>query len=255
MVSLTLMTYNVHRCTGRDGRISPPRISEVIGQGSPDVIALQELDCGLVRTGSVDQARVIADFLKMQFHFHACLQMEEGFYGNAVLSRLPLRLVQAKPLPTLPARSRLERRGAVWVEIPAGSLRVQVINTHLGLSRRERLAQAETLTGPAWLKNPRCRPPVILCGDFNALPGSPVYRLVRNILADAIRLGNSRRPSRTWPSHLPLFRIDHVFVSREFQVRRSTVLRTPLARVASDHLPVVVELMLPSFQPVEEPRS
>lgn len=255
MVSLTLMTYNVHRCTGRDGRISPRRISEVIGQGSPDVIALQELDCGLVRTGSVDQARVIADFLKMQFHFHACLQMEEGFYGNAVLSRFPLRLVQAEPLPTFPPRSRLEKRGAVWVEFPAEPFCIQVINTHLGLSRRERLVQAETLTGPAWLKNPRCRPPVVLCGDFNALPGSPVYRLFGNLLADANRLVNSGRPSRTWPSYLPLFRIDHVFVSREFQVRRSTVLRTSLARVASDHLPAVVELRLPSIQPAEEPRS
>jgi endonuclease/exonuclease/phosphatase family metal-dependent hydrolase len=246
------MTYNVHRCLGRDGKISPQRIAKVIGEGSPDIIALQELDCRLARTGSVDQARVIADLLTMQFHFHACLQMEKGFYGNAVLSRFPLRLVQAEALPTFPSKPGLERRGAVWVEIPVGPFRVQVINTHLGLSQRERLVQAEHLAGPGWLKNPECRPPVVLCGDLNALPASPVHRLFRHLLSDATRLGVSRRISGTWPSLLPLFRIDHVFVSREVKVRRAAVLRTPLARLASDHLPLLAELVLPSFQVIGE---
>jgi endonuclease/exonuclease/phosphatase family metal-dependent hydrolase len=241
---LRVMTYNVHSCIGRDRKTSVQRIAGVIHRDHPDIIALQELDSGLSRSGFVDQARWIAEYLKMECHFHPSFQVEQGFYGNAVLSRYPLRLVQAGELPTLPGRSRLEKRGAVWTEIDIRGSRIQFLNTHLGLNRKERLVQAEALLSSRWLKHPDCRPPVILCGDLNAFRGSAVYRRFHSHLADALIGANHRGILKTWPSLFPLVLLDYIFVTRDVIVREVRAPRNPLAVSASDHLPLVIECRL-----------
>ncbi len=244
-VELTVMTYNVRSCVGRDGKPSPDRISTIIGEQNPDVVALQELDVGLSRSGMEDQATSIAEGLKMDVNFFPSLQIDTGEYGNAVLSRYPMRKVQANELPTNPAREDLEKRGALWVEVEVFGEKIQIITTHLGLNRKERRVQADTLMGSEWLGHPECRSPAILCGDFNSQPGSSVYRKFAGTMRD-VQVGlNGIRPRRTWPSRFPLRRIDHVFVSRDLLVEKVTVPRTPLTASASDHLPLVVTLRLP----------
>src|SRR5690606_27238808 len=112
--SFRLMTYNVRHCRGTDGLHLPHRIAEVIAELNPDIVALQELDVGRKRTGYIDQARVIADYLKMDFHFFPCFRIEEEQFGNAVLSRFPMDLIKADSLPSLKGW-RGEDRGALWV--------------------------------------------------------------------------------------------------------------------------------------------
>ena len=114
------MTYNTHSCVGIDGMTSPRRIADVIMEYAPDIVALQELDMGLSRTGSVDQAQFIADEIRMDYHFHPTLFIEEGQYGNAILTHFPMHVTRACHLPGLPGRTRLEKRGALWVEITIG---------------------------------------------------------------------------------------------------------------------------------------
>jgi endonuclease/exonuclease/phosphatase family metal-dependent hydrolase len=241
--ALRVMTYNVHRCVGWDGVLSPARVAKVIAAQRPDVVALQELDVGHARSGHVDQPREIAALLKMEAFFFPALERENEHYGDAVLSRVPMRLVRAGPLPTLPGRPGLERRGALWVSVECGGRAVQVINTHLGLDRRERLAQVEALLGPEWLGHPDCAGPRLLCGDFNALPSSPPYRRLRRALRDAQdRLRTARG---TFPSLWPFLRIDHVFHSPDLAVTAVRLPRDRGARVASDHLPLTVEVSLP----------
>ena len=105
---MRIMTYNVHSCIGMDRRVAPERIARVIASYSPDIVALQELDVGRDRTHGLDQARMIADLLEMEFHFHPSLRIEEEQYGNAVLSRLPLRVVRAPEAPLTPPREPAE---------------------------------------------------------------------------------------------------------------------------------------------------
>ena len=105
-----LLTYNVHRCLGPDGLLSPERIADVIASADPDIVALQELDVRRARTGGVDQAYRLAQRLGMAFHFNAALKVEEELYGDAILTALPERLVKAGPLPGHPRFSRLEPR-------------------------------------------------------------------------------------------------------------------------------------------------
>jgi endonuclease/exonuclease/phosphatase family metal-dependent hydrolase len=238
------MTYNVHSCIGMDGQISPLRIAEVIDRCHPDVVALQELDTGLVRTDRIDQAHLIAMTLEMSFHFHSSIQVEEGGYGNAVLSRTPVRLVKAGALPTEPLQPFFERRGAVWIEVELEGRKVQVVATHFGLDRRERICQAESITGPEWLGHPECRAPAVLCGDFNTLPGSSAYRRITRQLCDVEKGRRVRRLKGTWPVQLPLLRIDHLFITPDLKVQSIAIPRTPLTRLASDHLPLVVTLEL-----------
>jgi endonuclease/exonuclease/phosphatase family metal-dependent hydrolase len=242
--SLRIMTYNVHSCIGMDGKLAPERIARVIARANPDVVALQELDVGRARTEGIDQAHRIARYLEMDFHFHPAMHIEEERYGDAILTHLPMRLIKADALPGLSDLPRLERRGALWVAIDVGGQEVQIINTHLGLFARERMEQVNALLGTDWLANEQCRGPVILCGDFNAVPSSPASRRLCNDLNDAQMKAEHHRPKSTFFGRFPTARIDHVFVNSEVEVGNITVSDSELARVASDHLPLVVDVLV-----------
>lgn len=243
--TLRLMTYNVHSCVGMDGRLSAERIARVVARHDPDIVALQELDVSRLRTGGMDQAHHIARLLAMEFHFNPAMRVEEELYGDAILSRLPMRLVRAGPLPGLRDRPGLEPRGALWTAVDIGGVELQVINTHLGLRPRERALQAEALLGPGWLGHRDCRDPVVLMGDFNAVPSSGVYRQISRRLADAQEALSSHRPKCTWSGRLPAARIDHVFL-RGLEVVGVEVPLNGLTRVASDHLPLLAEVAAPA---------
>ncbi|SCY72390.1 endonuclease/exonuclease/phosphatase family protein [Microvirga guangxiensis] len=239
-----ILTYNVRRCLGTDGRLSPGRIADVIAAYEPDVVALQELDVRRARTGGIDQAHAIAQALGMQMHFHASLRVMEEEYGNAILTHRPSHLLKAGALPGRTGRLAPEPRGALWASIDFGGTDVQVITTHLGLRRNERLAQVERLLGPQWLGHPACREPVILLGDFNASPRSRAYQRLASRLRDVQAAIPHHRAQPTFPSRMPMLRIDHVFVSRSIHVVRVESVRSPMARAASDHLPLMVEFQV-----------
>jgi endonuclease/exonuclease/phosphatase family metal-dependent hydrolase len=192
------MTYNVHSCIGLDGRLSPERIARVIARHDPDVVALQELDVGRVRTGRIDQGRAVAEQLEMLLHFHPAVALEEELFGDAILSRLPMRLARAGPLPRLPHRPLLEPRGAVWAEITTPTGTLQVVNTHLSLHPLERRLQANALLGPDWMGGLARGEAAVLCGDFNALPWFPTCRRIGARLRDVQTGRPDYRPRGTW---------------------------------------------------------
>lgn len=239
---LRVMTYNVHRCIGMDGKLSPERVARVIARHEPDIVALQELDVGRARTGGVDQARQLAHLLEMEYHFHPSFQVEEERYGDAILSRLPIQLVRAGALPGVRSAFPWEPRGALWVVVHYRGQKIQVINTHFGLSPAERSRQASALLSHDWLGHPDCQEPRILCGDFNAGPGSAVYRRLLTQLNDAQTTYGQYPPKGTFFGRLPRTRIDHIFIEPSLRVNRIDVPSTELVRLASDHLPLMAEL-------------
>lgn len=239
-VPFRLVTYNVHGCRGMDGRFSTQRIARVIARLAPDVVCLQELDESRTRSGGVDQAQEIARLLQKDFHFHAVAELDDGRFGNAVLSSFPIRLRDRGPLPRLASRLPLTERGVLWVEVDVGGMAVQVLNTHLSIHERERRLQVRELVSERWLAHPECTGPVVLAGDFNASPDSRVIRSVETRLRSVASGGKPR----TWSSRIPMRRIDHVFGSGELDVRAVSVPRWRLSRTASDHLPLVVDFAL-----------
>lgn len=236
-----IMTYNVHRCVGVDGRLDVGRVAAVIAHLRPDIVALQELDVCRERTGAVDQAHAIANRLGMAFHFHAALQVEEERYGDAILTTAPLTLIKAAALPGSRSIKALEPRGALWLELQIEGRRLQVLNTHLGLVPHEQRAQAAALAGPDWIGGAERRDPLILLGDFNATPYHATYRALARTLKDARQLCPTARASPTYPSRFPMLAIDHVFASAGIRVSHVEAFAGPLARAASDHLPLVVD--------------
>jgi endonuclease/exonuclease/phosphatase family metal-dependent hydrolase len=236
-----IMTYNVHRCVGVDRKLDVGRIAAVIAELRPDIVALQELDVGRARTGGVDQAREIAKHLEMAVHFHPAMRVEEEQYGDAILTVYPERLIHADKLPGYARIQGLEPRGALWICVEIDGRHVQIINTHLGLVPREQQIQASAIAGPRWLAHPDCGGPTILLGYFNAGQTSIVYRTLTHKLKAARTLAPRRAPSPTFPSRLPVLRIDHLFVSDQVLVKDVFAPYTPLTRRASDHLPLVMD--------------
>jgi len=234
---LRVVTYNVHSCFGTDRKLDPGRIAAVIAECGADIVALQEVDVERARSGGVDQAETIAAHLSMISHFHPALHLEEERYGDALLTALPTRLVKAGGLP-----SRGEPRGALWVEVPVDEMKLQVFVTHLGLLGGERVRQTEALVGPGWLgaEMPE-RSRIVFAGDLNAVSRSASYRLLARRLRDA-QVEAGGRPGATFPSRLPLLRIDHIFVGEGVRVHQTFVHDSPLARRASDHLPLCADI-------------
>jgi endonuclease/exonuclease/phosphatase family metal-dependent hydrolase len=238
-VPIRLMTYNVHGCIGLDGKHAPERIVDVVARAQPDVVALQEVYSGDPRHGNVDQPAVIAEALGMAVVFGPARETHPGQYGNAVLSRHPLRLMRAAALPhLLPAH---EARAALHVIVGAPDFTLDVVNTHLGLRRGERALQTRALI-EEWLAQLAPGARAVLCGDLNAVPGSRAYGACAAVLRDA-QVCFGARVARTWPSFLPVRRLDHVFLGRGLDVTRVEVPRARADRMASDHLPVVVDLL------------
>ena len=240
-----VMTYNIQSCIGLDREISPERAARVIGRYDPDIVALQEVDVMRQRTGGEDQAKIIASMLEMYHKHHPHIHMKEEKYGNVILSRFPLRLVRSDRLPGLPESLGLDPRSAIWAVADAEGTDIHIINTHFGLTHRERVKQAAEICGPKWLGSADIgEDPVILCGDLNAPAGSAPLKMIGRKLDDAQSVMEGHIPLATWFSGLPFRRIDHVLISENFEVVGVHVPRTRLERCVSDHLPIITDLRL-----------
>jgi endonuclease/exonuclease/phosphatase family metal-dependent hydrolase len=226
---IRVMTWNVHGLRGSDGRRDPERIAEVIRSCAPDVAGLQEVGAPARPGGPERAADHLAQLTGMRLAFGPTLAPNHGFaYGNAVLSRLPIEAVRTYDL-SVPGR---EPRCCIRADVAFPGARAHVFSAHLGLHWRERRRQAAALAHP-----------LVLVGDFNSLTQrSAVPRWLRRVLTDCALAAGDAAP--TFPARFPLLRLDHVYASSALAVLDAHVLRTPLTRVASDHLPVVVDLEL-----------
>jgi endonuclease/exonuclease/phosphatase family metal-dependent hydrolase len=239
-IPLKIMSYNVHACRGRDGRVRPERIARVIAGHHADIVALQEIDV----SHDVHQAKVIADMLSMKFYYHSSVALETGLHGNAILSKFDMKLVRRGSLPGLMNTPFLEKRGALWVEINAAGRKVQVINTHLSLFPLEGMLQAKNLLGRDWLGSPDCKGPVILCGDFNSLVNSRICKAVGKDLKSVYFHEPDYRRLKTFPSFFPLGLVDHIFLGKGIKAVKTEIPKTHLEKTASDHLPLIAEVMI-----------
>ena len=237
--SIRIMTYNVHACVGMDGQLSPQRIARVIAQSSADVICLQELDVCRKRSGNLDQPRMIAEYLKMNHHFHPAWQRQDEQFGNAILTRFPMQVVRSDGL--LQYNEDRSLRSALWVEIDIGKEKpLQLINTHLSIYPQEQQLQAQQLV-KEWVEPARSAGPIIVCGDFNARPNSKTHKTFAGALGDVDAFNDA--PTRsTYFSPFPVLRVDHIFVSELLKPVDVEVQFSRMARIASDHLPLTTDL-------------
>jgi endonuclease/exonuclease/phosphatase family metal-dependent hydrolase len=249
---LRVMTYNIHSAIGLDGRHRPDRIAQVIDSCGADIIALQEVDVHQARTDSCDQPNAIAAMLNMNCSFFSVRDASGGKFGLAILSRYAINPVRSELLTESSGDSRAEARGAMWAEIDTPHGRLNILNTHFGLTMKERSQQLEMLLGENWLARLPSSSPVIVCGDFNAGPKSSIIRQLSKKLSCVQSEAVDHRPKATFASVMPIRQLDHILTSNHFTIGAVTIPRTPTAVVASDHLPICAAIQ---FRPVADLQS
>jgi len=222
---LVVATFNVRRCIGTDRRYDPDRIARILSELGADAIALQEVDSAVRAEGRIDQLRHLAEATGLEAVAGPALRRHYGDYGNGLLTRLPIENVRRHDL-TFGSR---EPRAALAVDLCTDSGPLRVVTTHLGLGRDERAEQSRRLLEQ--IERP-VGGVLVVAGDFN--DSSRFSRLSRSLRR---RLGAAPAP-RTFPARFPLLPLDRIWVDPVSSLVRMAAVRTPLTRVASDHLPL-----------------
>lgn len=234
---LVVASYNVHRCIGVDNRFDPGRVAAVIEELGADIVALQEADRRFGhRSGLLDLAE-LERRTGLALVPVSPVPGGHGWRGNALLVRggRPGRIRRL----TLPGG---EPRGALVVELamPGGRLRVGA--AHLGLLRRHRAMQAAAILAALEEGPPM---PTLLMGDLNEWRSGIHSSLARL----APRFGPFLPPQPSFPSRLPFLALDQILGHPQGLVLPPQVHDSPLARLASDHLPLVARLDLAAAWP------
>lgn len=237
--TLRILCYNIHYGQGNDGKYDVARLAKVIQRTKPDLVALQEVDVGVKRSGRVHEAQRLAELTGMAVRFGPTQHYEGGLFGNAVLTRLPILDVMIQPLPY--TESTPERvtypRGAIVVTVRGpGDKPLKFISTHFQHNVPEdRVAEARAINKHFTTD----KIPTILAGDMNAKPDSEPIQILLKQWTNAI----DEKASPTAPSSKPRSRIDYIFYrdASQFEMIESKVIEEPMA---SDHLPVLAILKL-----------
>jgi endonuclease/exonuclease/phosphatase family metal-dependent hydrolase len=236
---MRLFCYNIHKgIGGRDRRYRLERIIDVIEAHNPDLICLQEVARGTRRSRFDDQPRLLAEYFRASAAlFQSNVRYGYGGYGNLILSRWPLRKTHHIAL-------RLEEkkpRGAqvAVVETPEGP--VQLTNWHLGLAERERLWQVDHLLTHRLFREADGLPS-LLVGDTNDWRNT----LARGPLGEKgfLQLTHPISRFRSFPAWMPVGSLDKIFFRGPIRFPAAKIVRSPLTRRASDHLPLVVDFHL-----------
>jgi endonuclease/exonuclease/phosphatase family metal-dependent hydrolase len=237
MNKIRIATYNIHKCVGIDRKFSPERIAEVLLEIDADVVALQEVLCHKNANKREHQAEFIAEELGMDFFLGENRQIKGGLYGNAVLSRLPVKHSQNFDISI----TKYEPRGCLLTEIALGGRdNLQFFNVHLGTSFFERRQQVHKLLAAHVLEHAKFTGKRIVAGDFNEWTRGLTTKLFKtkfHCVDPKKHLGTTR----TFPGILPIFHLDHIYFDKNFRLADAFLHKSKTALVASDHLPIVAE--------------
>ncbi|MDR0251772.1 MAG: endonuclease/exonuclease/phosphatase family protein [Brucellaceae bacterium] len=232
-----IASYNVHKCIGIDKKFDPERTAQVISELNADIIAIQEADKRFgERKGLLNLQNLERDSGLVPIPIQTMSPDGHGWHGNLLLFRQGLvRDIHQLKLPGV------EPRGAVVADIDLEEGPLRIIAAHFGLLKHSRARQAETLLSMVREDHDR---PTILIGDLNEWrvgKGSSLANLqpVFNLTAGAV-------PS--FPSRFPVLALDRILSRPQKLVTSVEVHNTPLARLASDHLPIKAHLDLKALE-------
>src|SRR5690606_23964797 len=231
MTRCVVVSYNIHRCIGLDGRHDPERIARVIEELAPDVIGLQEVESRFGGELDIHQLNYLAEETRFHAVAGSTVLREDSHYGNALLTRHNITEVRSYDT-SVPGR---EPRGILDVDLELHGAKLRVLVTHLGLGSRERRRQTRMLLDAVAA---HADEPVVVLSDFNEwLPWRLPLRWMHACL------GRTPAPN-TFPASLPLIALDRIWMKPRANLLTLAPHRSPLARVASDHLPLRAEIDL-----------
>lgn len=224
-----IASYNIHSCVGTDRHCNEERIMRVVREIQPDIIGMQEVG-GSSLIEEMEQFRFFEKHLAMNSISASNLRWGRFEFGNALFTSgeiLESRIVDLTVHP-------FELRGAIDCRIRLRGADIRVVSTHLGLFPHERRQQVARILS---LLEERSADLTVVMGDFN------IFGLERRLLR---RIGAPKELPRlrTFPSRRPLMSLDRIWSIPNNRLHKIHVHRTPASRHASDHLPIVGDVLL-----------
>ena len=243
--SITVASYNMHKAVGLDGKRDPHRVLRVLQEIDADIVALQEADKRIGGRGSTVPHELIDShgmykpvhfgvrhrrmFDKARKHTDRLLNLNTrniGWHGNAILVKRHIGVLNCAALD-LPM---LEPRGAVMAELLIDDRPLRVIGMHLDLSglwrRRQMRSILETIE-----RRPQ-KMPTVLMGDTNE------WRTVAGCLNDLEPEFHIAPTGPSFHARHPVAQLDRIIVCKDLNIEAAGVHMSPVARRASDHLPI-----------------
>ena len=245
--TLRVATLNIHKGLSQFNlRMVIHELRDGLRRLNPDLVFLQEVQ-GLnqrhaLRFGAwpdAPQYAFLADgawqhaYGRNQVHDH-------GHHGNAILSRFPIVSTVNEDV----SNHRFERRGLLHcvVTVPGWRRNLHCVCVHLSLHERGRRRQLEVITDRL-AELARRDLPIVVAGDFNDWRGRATQVMERQLGMTEVMASPRGRSARTFPSLLPMLRLDRIYV-RGFRVLQARVHRGAPWSLLSDHLAISAELEL-----------
>lgn len=247
MPSLRICTYNIHKGFSQfNRRMVIHDLRERLRTLSADIVFLQEVQGmhALHAQRHTDwptepQHQFLAEGTWLDSAYGGNAVYDHGHHGNAILSRFPILASSNQDV----SDHRFERRGLLHCEIAiAGSAApLHAVCVHLGLLAGSRRRQIDALT-ERMQRVAGEDAPLIIAGDFNDWRNHADDLLAGRLgMVEVFTGGGRDRPARSFPSSLPLFRLDRIYVRGFDVVMAQAHYGGPWAKI-SDHAALTADL-------------
>ncbi|MDB6029360.1 MAG: Endonuclease/Exonuclease/phosphatase family protein [Verrucomicrobiales bacterium] len=239
------MTYNIHSASGPDGKVNTQRIANFILDQNVDLVVLNEVARFMARSDGRDTIGELAleTGMSMVFSNNNTALTGNDQFGNAILSKYPILFRDHRLLPVVGDN---EQRGWLKAIVDMNGKFLSVWTTHLDFhaDNTERLMCGTNLN--TWLADEMF--PVIMGGDFNDTPDTPIYNLLDNKWTDIWLGAGDGSLGRSVPCPGPPFnaRIDYLWKANTSSLTPTNAF-VGYGVEGSDHYPVISQFILTTF--------
>ena len=230
-----IVTYNIHSGVGRDKQHDYKRIGQFLANSGADIVLLQEMDTRPVERDTAQDIEDICANNTFKLIPSPAIRESNGWYGNAILTRFDVLKHDTVDV----SQKGRQPRNVQIVELKTEKTPLTVVNTHKGLKKLERRSQFSMLHEHLSHLLEERKKPLFLAGDFNE------WQFFSKAFKGLNQLLSQQKIGATFPSQFPVFSLDRVWVTEDIEVKSCRKLKNAKTRVYSDHLPVLVDIVLP----------
>ena len=230
---MKIMTYNVQHCKNYlEQKIDYDLIAKIIRESDAEIVGLNEMFSDGEGSQFPNQTKILSELAGYDnYYFAEAIKLRGASpYGNAMLSKLPIKSVETIIIPDPDPRmykGYYETRCILKAKFENG---LTVLIVHIGLMQDEKENAIKALVES--IEDEKC----ILMGDFNIKPDDPLLAPIRERMKDAAELFTE--PKLSFPSDVPTIKIDYIFTSKDIEIVAADI----PAIVGADHRPHTIEI-------------